>query len=68
VTHPDPILDPDPGFLRPKIEKIQLKISFFVKNCNYLSLDLHTVKDVQATGEAFISQKRTSSTSKDEIY
>jgi hypothetical protein len=27
-----------------------------------------SIKDIQATGEAFSSQKRTSSTSTDEIY
>jgi hypothetical protein len=47
-------------------KKIKLEIFFSFKNCNLLILGLH--KGVQATGEAFSPQKRTSSTSKDEIY
>jgi hypothetical protein len=34
---------------------------YLIKNCNF-------IKDVQATGEAFGRQKRTSNTLKDEIY
>jgi hypothetical protein len=41
------------------------KKNFGLKTTIYLSLGLH--KDVQATEEAFSSQKRTSSTSKHEI-
>ncbi len=65
---PDPAFqlnpDPDPGFWWKKMEKRQLKkcICFWSKIGIYLS---HvSLKDVQATGEAFSHQKRTSSTSK----
>jgi hypothetical protein len=44
-------------------ENVQQKI-FFLQKFSYL---LASVKDVQATGEAFSPQTRTSSTSKDEI-
>jgi hypothetical protein len=37
--------------------------SFLIKNCKNASM-----KDVQATGEAFHPQKRTPSTSEDEMY
>ncbi len=59
---PDPILiqsfdDPENG------KKFD---NFFIENCNLLIL-WPFIKDVQATGEAFSSQKRTSSTSENEI-
>ncbi len=57
----------DPGFWWSKIEeeKIQLKIffSFFDQKMHYM-YPLGSGYDVQATGEAFSPQKRTSSTSK----
>ena len=60
---------PNPGFWWPKSEKIQLKFFSFllIKNCNLL-IPRPSIKDLQAIGEAFRTQKRTSSTSKDEIY
>jgi hypothetical protein len=53
-------------------KKLQLKNNdyFFIKNWNlpgYCTYPLASIKDVQATGEAFSPQKRTSSTSKHEI-
>jgi hypothetical protein len=44
-----------------KAEKINV---FFIKNCNLLIIRPTSIKDVQATGEAFSPQKRTSRTSK----
>jgi hypothetical protein len=41
-------------------------IFFGSKIASYLSLDLHKRRTAQATGEAYSSQKRTSSTSKQE--
>jgi hypothetical protein len=57
---------PDQSFDDQKIlEKIQLKK--LIKNCKF-SYPWDSLKDVQATGEAFSPQKRTSSTSKNKIY
>jgi hypothetical protein len=51
------IPDPDPGFDDLKLKKnIQLVLPF--------TYPLASIKDAQATGEAFSPQKRTSSTSK----
>jgi hypothetical protein len=62
------IPDPDPGFDDLKLKKITAE-----KNINFLgdqklqfTYPLASIKDVQATGEAFSPQKRTSSTSKHE--
>jgi hypothetical protein len=68
VSDPVPDLDSDSGFWWPKLrKKIKLKkINFFwSKIAIYLSLGFH--KDLHATGEACGPQKRTSSTSKNDI-
>ncbi len=72
-VNPEPVQDPDPGFCWPKIKKIGRKnFSFLITNCSLLYFTLqyftYSLWDVQATGEAFSPQKRTSSTSKNEIY
>jgi hypothetical protein len=60
-VNPDPEMDPDPGFGDQKMKKkILLKTSFF-------TYPYASIKDVQATGEAFSPQKRTSSNSKNKI-
>jgi hypothetical protein len=56
----------DPGFDNQKLTKIQLKI-FFDQKLQFTH-PWASIKDVQAIREAFSPQKRTSSTSKDEIY
>jgi hypothetical protein len=51
-----------------KIGKIRLqKLSFLDQKVKF-TFTLAFLKDVQATGNAFNPQKRTSSTSKNEIY
>ncbi len=62
--NPDP--DTDSGFWWPKIRKIVLDFFFISKIAIYLSPGL--LKNVQSTGQAFSPQKRTYSTSKNEIY
>jgi hypothetical protein len=60
--------NPDPGFWWPKFKKFTAKknlIFFWSKNATYLFQA--SIMDVQASGEAFSPQKRTSSTSKHEI-
>ncbi len=58
--------DTDPGFWWPKIGKnLQVKNTIFFEQI--LQFTYASIKTVQAKGEAFISQKRTSSTSKHEI-
>jgi hypothetical protein len=70
---PDPAfqVNPDPGFSRPKNEeKIHLKIFIYIFLLSKLQFTYPYafIKDVQVTGETFIPQKRTSITSKEEIY
>jgi hypothetical protein len=62
---PDPV--PDPGFLRQNISKktAEEKFSFFLDQRLQFA---YPFKDLQATGESFSPQKRTSSTSKNEVY
>jgi hypothetical protein len=58
------------GFDDQKMGKIysSKKIYIFsIKSCNLLPYPQASIKDVQATGEAFIPQKKTSSTSKREF-
>jgi hypothetical protein len=58
--------DTDPGFWWPKIGKnLQVKNTIFFEQI--LQFTYASIKTVQAKGEAFIPQKRTSSTSKHEI-
>jgi hypothetical protein len=63
IQHPDP--DPDPGIDDQKLKKkIQLKIclkSFFSSKIAFTYISA-SIQDVQATGKAFIPQKKTSST------
>ncbi len=64
---PDPVLDP--GFWWPKIGKI-LKVKknlYFFDQILQFTYTYASIKDALATGEAFRSQKRTSSNSKHEI-
>ncbi len=64
IADPDPV--PNPGFWSPNIEKknkaVKLFLCFF--GSKQFTYPLAAIKDVQATCEAFIPQKRTSSTSK----
>jgi hypothetical protein len=69
--------DPDPiriqGFDDQKLGKklkLKKKSDFFIfgSKLQYTYLTLGLLKEIQATGEAFSPQKRTSSTSKHEIY
>ncbi len=67
-VYADPDTDPDPGFwtFETKIwEKLTAEkfLIFLIKNCNLL-IPRPPEKCVQAIGEVFIPQKRTSSTSK----
>ncbi len=68
IQHFRLITDPGPGFWRPKIWKnlqLKKKLKFFrSKTTIYLSLDLHKERPSYRLS---LSQKRTSSTSKNEI-
>jgi hypothetical protein len=60
--------DPDPGFWWTKIWKnlqLKKKLNFQIKL--QLTHPLDSIKDIQATEEAFSPQKRTSSTSRHKI-
>ncbi len=64
-TDPDP--NTDPGFWGPKIEKnLQLKKNYgiFLNQKLQYTYSQASIKDVQATEEAFSPEKRASSTSK----
>jgi hypothetical protein len=68
-TNPDLIPDTDPGFSMTKnVKNLQLKIflKFFDQKLKF-TYSLSSIKDFQATGEAFSPQNTTSSTSKHEI-
>ncbi len=75
-TNPDPAFqvnpdtDPDPGFWWPKTaeKKYSWNFFFFFDPKLQFTCSYATIKYLQATGEAFSSQKRTYSTSKNEIY
>jgi hypothetical protein len=60
--------DPDPGFDDQKLKKIySWKFNFyFLDQKLQFTYPYASIKDAQATGEAFSLQKRTSSTSKHE--
>ncbi len=74
LLNPDPAfqVNPDPDLIRILNDKKCFKkykwkyflFLFLIKNCNPQA----SIKDVQNTGEAFSPQKRTSRTSKYEIY
>ncbi len=66
-VNPDP--GTDPGFWWSKIEEKNWdEFFFFYQKLQFTyPLALASIKNVQATGEAFSPQKRTSSTSEDEI-
>jgi hypothetical protein len=61
-VNPDPDSNRIQGFDNKKIEERNFFFLFLIKIAIYLSLGLHT--GIQATGEAFSSQKRTSSSYK----
>jgi hypothetical protein len=64
----DPVPDPDPRFLM-TIKKIKLnQIIYFFDKILQFTFPYASIKKVQATGEALRPPKRTSITSKDEIY
>jgi hypothetical protein len=62
------IPDPDPGFDDLKLKKIySWKFNFYFLDKKWpFTYPKASIKDAQATGEAFSPQKRTSSTSKHE--
>jgi hypothetical protein len=62
------IPDPDPGFDDLKVKKMyNSKFNFYFFDQKLLfTYPQASIKEAQATGEAFSPQKRTSSTSKDE--
>jgi hypothetical protein len=66
VVDPDPAFQasPDPDVLMTKNSRKNLNVDFFLPFLDQkLQFTLASIKDVQATGEAFSPQKRTSSTS-----
>ncbi len=64
----DPEADPDPGFWWTIIKKTAEKIIIFLKSKMLFTYPQATLKDIQATGEAFSPQKRNPSLEKIKFF
>jgi hypothetical protein len=67
-TNPDPIQGFDDQKLKGKNTSENFFISVFDQKLQFTSLGLQKRRPSYCTGDAFSPQKRTSSTSKNEIY